>query len=43
MNLQVVDIEKRHQTVIDVSFAQEKNINRGYFNRNRLNMQWAEQ
>ena len=43
MNLQVVDIEKKHQTIINVSHAQEKNINRGYFNRNRLNMQWAEQ
>jgi outer membrane lipoprotein-sorting protein len=43
MNLQVVDIEKKHQTIINVSHAEEKNINRGYFNRNRLNMQWAEQ
>jgi len=42
MNLQIVDIEKRHQTVIDISVAQEKNVNRGYFNKNRLNMQWAE-
>jgi outer membrane lipoprotein-sorting protein len=43
MYLQVVDIEKKHQTIINVSHAEEKNINRGYFNRNRLNMQWAEQ
>lgn len=43
MHMEVVDIEKRHQTVIEVSAANEKNINRGYFNRNRLGMQWAEQ
>jgi len=43
MHMEVVDIEKRHRTVIDVSTAQEKNINRGYFNRNRMSMQWAEQ
>lgn len=43
MYLEVVDIEKKHRTVINISSAQEKNINRGYFNRNRLNMQWAEE
>jgi len=43
MHMEVVDIEKRHKTVINVSTAQEKNINRGYFNRNRMSMQWAEQ
>lgn len=42
MHMEVVDIEKRHQTVIDVSSAQEKSINRGYFNRNRMSMQWSE-
>ena len=43
MYLEVVDIEKKHKTVINISSAQEKKINRGYFNRNRLGMQWAEQ
>ncbi len=43
MRIEVVDIEKRHQTVIDVSSAMEKSVNRGYFNRNRMNTQWAEQ
>jgi len=43
MYIEVVDIEKKHRTVINVSQAYEKSINRGYFNRNRLNMQWAEQ
>ena len=43
MYMKVVDIEKKHETLLRVKNAVEKQINRGYFNRNRMNMRWAEQ
>jgi hypothetical protein len=43
MYLEVVDIQKKRQTVLSVEFAQEKSLNQGYFNRNRMNVKWAEE
>jgi len=43
MRMEVTDMVNRHQTVFQVSLAQEKSINQGYFNRNRLGVRWAEQ
>lgn len=43
MYIEIIDLEKRHQTAFGISEAQEKNLNRGYFNRNRMNMKWAEE
>ena len=41
--LKVVDIENRRETELKVQSAEEKMLNRGYFNRNRMNMRWAEE
>lgn len=43
MFLEVVDIEKKRKSKLSVSLAEEKNLNRGYFNRNRMSMKWAEE
>jgi outer membrane lipoprotein-sorting protein len=43
MYLEVTDIENRRQSVLTVADAQEKKVNTGYFNRNRLNVKWAEE
>ncbi len=43
MYLEVVDIEKKRQTVLSVTAAEEKVLNQGYFNRNRMSAKWAEQ
>lgn len=43
MYLEVTDIEKRRQSILNVADAQEKKINAGYFNRNRMNAKWAEE
>ncbi len=43
MRMEVSDLVNRHQTVLQVTQAQEKSVNPGYFNRNRLGVRWAEQ
>jgi hypothetical protein len=43
MYLEVVDIQKKRQTVLNVTSAQEKSLNQGYFNRNRMSARWAEE
>ena len=43
MYLEVTDIEKKRQSVLNVADAQEKSVNQGYFNRNRMSTKWAEQ
>jgi len=43
MYLEVVDIQKKRQTTLSVTSAQEKSLNQGYFNRNRMSAKWAEQ
>jgi len=43
MSLEVTDIEKRRQSILNVADAQEKKVNRGYFNRNRMGSRWAEE
>jgi hypothetical protein len=43
MYLEVVDIEKKRQTILSVTSAEEKALNQGYFNRNRMSAKWAEQ
>lgn len=43
MYLEVVDIEKKRQTTLGVTTAEEKVLNQGYFNRNRMSAKWAEQ
>lgn len=43
MNVEVVDLQKKRQTILSVSSAQEKGLNQGYFNRNRMNVKWAEE
>jgi len=41
--LEVTDIEKKRQTALSVWDAKEKSVNQGYFNRNRMNVKWAEE
>ncbi len=43
MYLEVTDIVKKRQSILNVKDAREKNINRGYFNRNRMGSRWAEE
>jgi len=43
MNVEVVDIQKKRQTVLSVTSSEEKALNQGYFNRNRMNVKWAEE
>jgi outer membrane lipoprotein-sorting protein len=43
MYLEVVDIEKKRQTTLGVTSAEERALNQGYFNRNRMSAKWAEQ
>ncbi|NLV67244.1 MAG: outer membrane lipoprotein-sorting protein [Spirochaetes bacterium] len=43
MYLEVTDIENRRQSSLNVADAREKKVNAGYFNRNRMNVKWAEQ
>lgn len=43
MYLEVTDIENKRQSVLSVADAQEKKVNAGYFNRNRMNARWAEE
>lgn len=43
MSLEVTDLEKKRQSVLNVADAQEKKVNQGYFNRNRMNTKWAEE
>ncbi len=43
MYLEVIDIQKKRQTTLSVSSAQEKAVNQGYFNRNRMSSKWAEE
>jgi outer membrane lipoprotein-sorting protein len=43
MNLEITDLQKKRQTVLSVDLAQEKALNQGYFNRNRMSAKWAEQ
>lgn len=43
MYMKVVDFPRKHQTIFRVNSAVETRVNRGYFNRNRMNMRWAEQ
>jgi len=39
----ITDIQKKHQTIVKLESAKEKIINRGYFNKNRMNRTWAEE
>ncbi|HOV08885.1 MAG TPA: outer membrane lipoprotein-sorting protein [Spirochaetota bacterium] len=41
--VEVTDLENKSQTVLKVNQAVEKTVNQGYFNRNRMNMKWAEE
>ena len=43
MYLEVTDIEKKRQSILNVTDAQEKKVNAGYFNRNRMSARWAEE
>jgi len=39
----ITDIQKKHQTIVKLESAKEKIINRGYFNKNRMNRSWTEE
>lgn len=41
--IEIVDVEKKHQTAIGVYEASEKKVSRGYFNKNKMNSKWAEE
>jgi outer membrane lipoprotein-sorting protein len=43
MYLEVTDIEKKRQSILNVADAQEKKVSQGYFNRNKMSARWAEQ
>ncbi len=39
----ITDIQKKHQTIVKIDSAEEKKVNRGYFNKNRMNRRWTEE
>jgi len=39
----ITDIQKKHQTIVKIESAKEKTVNRGYFNKNRMNRRWNEE
>ena len=41
-SITVTDIAEQHRTLIKLKKAEEKPLNQGYFNKNRMNKSWAE-
>jgi hypothetical protein len=39
----VVDVDKKHSSVITVTQAAEKQVNKGNFNKNKMDMKWPEE
>ncbi|MCX8094081.1 MAG: outer membrane lipoprotein-sorting protein, partial [Candidatus Goldbacteria bacterium] len=39
----VTDTEKKHSTVLKITDIIEKDINRGYFSKDRMGKKWAEE
>lgn len=39
----VTDIERKHSTEINVIESVEKDVNKGYFNKNKLDVKWSEE
>ena len=42
-SITVVDVDKKHSSVISVKDAAEKAVNKGYFNKNKMDMKWSEE